>query len=275
MQHWLITGVSSGLGRAMAIEAASRGHFVSGTLRNQKDLQSFEALSPHQFKGYLADVRDFSTLETLTKESQNTFGPVDVLVNNAGYGLVGAIEELSEEEIRDQMEVNFFGALRLIQLILPTMRERKKGHIFNISSIAGINGSPGLGLYNASKFALEGMSEALMLETRHLGLKVTLVEPGPFRTLWAGSGLVHSKNNLNAYSEVTNQLRTRLAAVNLKQPGSPEKAAKLISDVALQPDAPLRLLLGKPAYQVIEGKLRRLSEEFEKWKEKGEATDYE
>jgi NAD(P)-dependent dehydrogenase (short-subunit alcohol dehydrogenase family) len=274
-QHWLITGVSSGLGKALALEVASRGHKVSGTLRKEADIKTFEALSPNHFRGYLADVRDFSALERAVNESSQRFGSIDVLVNNAGYGLVGAVEELSNEEVRDQMEVNFFGALRLTQLVLPGMRVRRKGHIFNISSIAGMNGSPGLGLYNASKFALEGMSEGLMLETRHLGLQVTIVEPGPFRTHWAGSGLVHAKINIPDYAEVTGLLRSRLAAVDQQQPGSPEKAAKLICDVALQKDAPLRLLLGKPAYQVIEAKIKRLTSEYAKWKEKGERTDFE
>lgn len=273
-QHWFITGVSGGLGRAMALEALRRGHTVSGTLRQESQIAGFEELAPGRAFGYLADVRDRKSLSDFVNKALEKAGPVHVLVNNAGYGLVGAIEELSEEEFRQQMEVNFFGSLALIQEVLPHFRAQKRGHIFNISSIAGMNGSPGLALYNASKFALEGLSEGLMLETRHLGIKVTIVEPGPFRTKWAGGGLVHAAREIADYQSITSVLRQRLANVDGNQPGSPEKAAALICDVALSENAPLRLLLGKPGYQIIEAKIKRLSDELAAWKEKGEATDY-
>ncbi len=273
-QHWFITGVSGGLGLAMALEAAKRGHKVAGTLRKKEQIEEFEARFPGQLRGVLLDVRHKEKMKNGVDEALNFMGSIDVLVNNAGYGLVGAVEELSENEIRDQMEVNFFGALFLSQLVLPGMRQNRKGHIFNISSIAGVNGSAGLALYNASKFALEGFSEGLMLETRQLGIKVSLVEPGPFRTAWAGAGLVHATKQLEDYASVTRILRDRLATVSGNQPGDPERAAKLICDVALREDAPLRLLLGAPGYQVVEAKLKRQSEEYQKWKAEGLATDY-
>jgi NAD(P)-dependent dehydrogenase (short-subunit alcohol dehydrogenase family) len=273
-QHWFITGVSGGLGLAMALEAAKRGHKVAGTLRKKEQIEEFEAIYPGQFKGILLDVRQKEKMQSAVYEVLEFMGSIDVLVNNAGYGLVGAVEELSENEIRDQMEVNFFGALFLSQLVLAEMRKNRKGHIFNISSIAGVNGSAGLALYNASKFALEGFSEGLMLETRHLGIKVSLVEPGPFRTAWAGGGLVHAEKQLDDYASVTRILRDRLANVNGKQAGDPERAAKLICDVALRDDAPLRLLLGAPGYQVVEAKLKRQAAEYQHWKAEGLATDF-
>lgn len=275
MQHWFITGVSGGLGLALAEELIKAGHSVSGTLRKKEQIADFEALRPGFAFGHLGDVRDRIGMQKAIRDAESRGGPVHVLVNNAGYGLIGAVEELSELEIREQMEVNFFAALFLTQEFLPRMRKQGGGHIFNISSIAGLNGAASLALYNASKFALEGFSEGLMLETRHLGIKVTLVEPGPFRTNWAGKGLVHSARRLEAYSVITDTTRERLSRVDGNQPGDPCRAARLMMEVALTENPPLRLLLGKPAYQVIEAKMERINSEFASWKEKGIATDFE
>ena len=274
-QHWFITGVSGGLGLALAEELLQAGHTVSGTLRKPEQISEFESLKPGSAFGHLGDVRDHGAMKMAIQNAEIKGGPIHVLVNNAGYGLIGVVEELSEKEIRDQMEVNFFSALFLTQLILPGMRQNGGGHIFNISSIAGLNGGASLALYNASKFALEGFSEGLMLETKHLGIKVTLVEPGPFRTKWAGSGLVHSATRLDAYRELTDTTRERLARVDGQQPGDPHRAARLMMEVALTENPPLRLLLGKPAFQVIEAKIDRLTREFAVWKEKGLATDFD
>ena len=274
-QHWFITGVSGGLGRALAEELLAAGHAVSGTLRQAAQIDEFEQLKPGSAFGFLGDVRNRNQMQQALNDAESKSGAIDVLVNNAGYGLIGAVEECSEQEIRDQMEVNFFAALFLTQDVLPRMRQKGGGHIFNISSIAGLNGAASLALYNASKFALEGFSEGLMLETRHLGIKVTLVEPGPFRTKWAGSGLVHAAHQIGAYSEITRGTRERLARVDGRQPGDPHKAARLMIQVAAMENPPLRLLLGKPAYQVIEAKIERLSAEFAAWKSRGAATDFD
>lgn len=274
-RHWIVTGVSTGLGRAIALHAAQKGDTVTGTVRKDEQIAGFNALVPGKTFGVKADVRDKTSLQKLVDTVLSQFGRIDVLVNNAGYGLVGAIEELSEEEIREQMEVNFFGPVFLSQLVLASMRPNNRGHIFNVSSIAGLNGTASLGMYNASKFALEGFSEGLHLETKSLGIQVTIVEPGPFRTLWAGGGLTHARKNIPDYEPVTHQLRTRLANVDGNQPGDPAKAAALIFEVALSEKAPLRLLLGKPGYQVVEAKIQRMTEELAAWKVKGEATDFE
>lgn len=273
-KHWFITGASGGLGRALAEELLAAGQRVSGTFRKESQILEFESMGNGLSTGHLGDVRNQDAMQKAIDSAILRNGEIDVLVNNAGYGLIGAVEELSEKEIRDQMEVNFFGALFLTKIILPRMRQQGGGHIFNISSIAGLNGAASLALYNASKFALEGFSEGLMLETRHLGIKVTIVEPGPFRTNWAGSGLAHSALRLDAYRNLTDATRERLAAVDGKQPGDPVKAARLMMEVAELENPPLRLLLGKPAYQVIEAKIERLAGEFARWKEKGIATDY-
>lgn len=273
-KHWIVTGASSGLGKAIAQEAISRGEFVTGTFRKPEQAQEFTDLVPGKTLGITVDVRQYASLEKLVEESLSVFGRIDVLVNNAGYGLVGAIEELDEEELRDQMEVNFFGPVFLTQLVLPAMRKQHQGHIFNISSIAGINGTAALAMYNASKFALEGFSEGLKLELKSLGIEVTIVEPGPFRTDWAGKGLVHAKKEIDDYQPVTRLLRSRLDAVNGNQPGDPCRAASLMYEVAYSENPPLRLLLGKPGYQVVEAKIDRLVKELSDWKSKGVATDF-
>jgi len=272
---WFVTGVSSGLGRSIAIAAAQLGHTVIGTLRKESQFKEFEALFPGKTIPVLMDVRNLAQCKSVIDKVVSDFGSIDVLVNNAGYGLIGAVEEFSQEEIREQMEVNFFGPVQLCQLVLSFMRKQKSGHIFNISSIAGLSGNHALAMYNASKFALEGFSEGLMLETKSLGIQVTIVEPGPFRTKWAGAGLVHAQKTIEDYTPVTSLLRTRLQNVDGKQPGDPDRAARLICEVALSENAPLRLLLGAPGYQIVEAKLKRMSEEFEKWKLKGLSTDFD
>jgi NAD(P)-dependent dehydrogenase (short-subunit alcohol dehydrogenase family) len=274
-QHWFITGVSGGLGLALAEELLNEGHTVSGTLRMAEQMTAFEKQKSGYAFAYLADVRNRAAMQEAIIAAEAKSGPIEVLVNNAGYGLIGAVEELSEQEIRDQMEVNFFAPLFISQMVLPSMRQQGRGHIFNISSIAGLNGAASLALYNASKFALEGFSEGLMLETRNLGIRVTIVEPGPFRTNWAGKGLVHAEKRLEAYKGVCEATRERLQNVDGRQPGDPGRAARLMMEVAEMENPPLRLLLGKPAYQVIEAKLERLSREFADWKERGMATDFD
>jgi len=272
---WFITGVSGGLGRSIAIAAAALGNTVIGTLRKESQFTEFEALFPGKSIPVLMDVRNLEQCKLVIEKIITDFGRIDILVNNAGYGLIGAVEEFSQEEIRDQMEVNFFGPVQICQLVLPFMRKQKSGHIFNISSIAGLSANHALAMYNASKYALEGFSEGLMLETKSLGIQVTIVEPGPFRTKWAGGGLVHAKNEINDYKPVTSLLKARLGNIDGKQPGDPDRAAKLICEIALAENAPLRLLLGAPGYQIVEAKLQRMSGEFKKWKAKGLATDFE
>jgi len=272
---WFVTGVSGGLGRCIAKAAADQGNTVIGTLRDEAQFEAFKQLVPGFTIPTLLDVRNVEQCDSAIEKVLADFGRIDVLVNNAGYGLVGAVEEFSQAELRDQMEVNFFGPLKLMQLALSSMRQHKSGHIFNISSIAGFAGTHALALYNASKFALEGLSEGLQKEVTQFGIQVTIVEPGPFRTKWAGGGLVHAAQSIPDYEPVTSQLRSRLDKVDGNQPGDPDRAARLIVDVALTDNAPLRLLLGAAGYQVIESKIKSMSNEFELWKSRGIATDFD
>lgn len=273
-KNWFITGVSGGLGRALAIVVAEKGDVVVGTVRQESQIEEFERLVPGKTFGVLADVTDHFQLKIGIDYLIHHFGRLDVLVNNAGYGLVGALEELTEEQCRHQMEVNFFGALAAMKLAIPHMRQQRSGHIFNISSIAGVNANHGLSLYNASKFALEGISEGVSLELKPLGVYVTLVEPGPFRTKWAGGGLVHAPVEIADYENTAHFTRRNLAQVDQNQAGDPVRAAELIWEVSNMENPPLRLLLGAQAYKVVERKLERMQAEYAQWKEKGVATDF-
>ncbi len=184
---WLITGVSSGLGRALAEAVLSRGEIVIGTLRKREQMAEFEALAPGRANSKLLDVTDKSQVRDAVTQAIQSAGGIDVVVNNAGYGLSGAAEEVSDGEIRQQMETNFFGLVAVTQAALPFMRAQKRGHIVNISSVAGYKGILGMSIYSASKFAVEGFSEGLAAEAAHLGIRVTIVEPGAFRTRWASN----------------------------------------------------------------------------------------
>ncbi len=272
---WLITGVSGGLGRALAKEAALQGEIVYGTLRKPEQINEFNELVPGKTFGIQLDVNNHDQIKSVVEQIITQSGRIDVLVNNAGYGLFGAIEELSMEEARMQMETNFFAVLAMTQAVLPIMRKQKSGHILQISSMSGLRANSGTGLYNASKFALEGMSEALALELQPLNIRLTLVEPGPFRTDWAGTSSVSAKNKIEDY-ELSSGARLRLLqSTSGKQPGDPAKAAKAILIAVNSEHPPLRLLLGKVALDAVRDKFRTVEEEFAKWEAVSLNTSFE
>ena len=272
---WLITGVSGGLGRALAKEAALQGEIVYGTLRKPEQINEFNELVPGKTFGIQLDVNNHDQIKSVVEQIITQSGRIDVLVNNAGYGLFGAIEELSMEEARMQMETNFFAVLAMTQAVLPIIRKRKSGHILQISSMSGLRANSGTGLYNASKFALEGMSEALALELQPLNIRLTLVEPGPFRTDWAGTSSVSAKNKIEDY-ELSSGARLRLLqSTSGKQPGDPAKAAKAILIAVNSEHPPLRLLLGKVALDAVRDKFRTVEEEFAKWEAVSLNTSFE
>jgi NAD(P)-dependent dehydrogenase (short-subunit alcohol dehydrogenase family) len=262
---WLITGVSGGLGRALAHQVALQGDVVFGTLRRPEQVEEFDSLVHGKTFGLELDVNNHPRIEVLVSHILDQFGRIDVLVNNAGYGLFGAIEEVSMEEARAQMETNFFGALAVTQAVLPIMRRQHSGHIVQISSMAGVRASMGMGLYNASKFALEGFSEALALETESLNIKVTIVEPGPFRTEWAGASSVRSKKIIEDYNETSGQLIKTINGYSGTQPGDPVKGALAIIKAVSSPNPPLRLALGNVALEAIRKKLASMSQNYNEW----------
>lgn len=272
---WLITGVSGGLGRALAKEAALQGEIVYGTIRKPEQINEFNELVPGKTFGIQLDVNNHDQIKSVVEQIITQSGRIDVLVNNAGYGLFGAIEELSMEEARMQMETNFFAVLAMTQAVLPILRKQRSGHILQISSMSGLRANSGTGLYNASKFALEGMSEALALELQPLNIRLTLVEPGPFRTDWAGTSSVSAKNKIEDY-ELSSGARLRLLqSTSGKQPGDPAKAAKAILLAVNSEHPPLRLLLGKVALDAVRDKFRTVEEEFSKWEAISLNTSFE
>lgn len=271
---WLITGVSGGLGRALAVAVAGKGYIVYGTLRKAEQIEAFNQLCPGFTFGLLMDVNNPIQVDAGIHQVISAHGKIDVLVNNAGYGLFGAIEEVSMEESRAQMETNFFGALAVTKAVLPMMRKQQSGHIFQVSSVAGFRSTPGLGIYNASKYALEGFSEALWHEVNPLGIHVTIVEPGPFRTNWAGDSSVRSANTVDAYKETAGARIRTIHAYSGTQPGDPEKAAAVVIKASESNFPPLRLPLGQPAIDGILEKCEWVKKDIDSWSSISSKTDF-
>ena len=271
---WFITGASSGFGKALAEELLKNGHRVIATFRKQIQADSFSASNSGLGTGVVLNVNYSDKIHALIHRIITEFGKVDVVVNNAGYGLTGAVEDASDEEVRAQMETNFFGALKVTQEFLPHFRKNKSGLFIQISSQAGMVGVSGLGIYNASKFALEGFSEALSRETSHLGIKVMIVEPGPFRTDWAGSSMIFTASETADYSETSGATKQRLQTISGNQPGDTMKGVQLIMEAALSENPPLRLPLGTLAINIIRNKLKQVEADIALWESKSKQTDF-
>ncbi|ERF81802.1 oxidoreductase [Bradyrhizobium viridifuturi] len=269
---FLITGVSSGFGRALAEAALSDGHTVVGTVRNENDKQKFEALG-EGVHAVILDVTDFGAIAPAVADVERTIGAIGVLVNNAGYGHEGILEESSIDDLRRQFEVNVFGAVAMIQAVLPFMRKRRAGHILNVTSMGGFITMPGLGYYHGSKFALEGISETLGKEVNDLGIKVTAVEPGSFRTDWAGRSMVRAERSIADYDALIDPIRKRRLEMSGRQVGDPQKAAQAMLKLALSADPPAHLLLGSDAVRLVEDKMKLLQAEFAAWKSVSLSTD--
>ncbi|CAM5775787.1 short-chain dehydrogenase/reductase [Labrys miyagiensis] len=272
---FLITGVSSGFGLALAEAALAAGHRVAGTVRSEADHTKFEALAPGRARAMLLDVTDTPAIAPAIAAVEERFAPIDVLVNNAGYGHEGTIEELSLADLRRQFEVNVFGAVAMIQAVLPYLRKRRSGHIVNVTSMGGIVTFPGLGFYHGSKFALEGISETLGKEVRSLGVAVTAVEPGGFRTDWAGRSMVRAARSIPDYDTVFDPLRARREINSGRQPGDPAKAAQAILRLVASPEPPAHLLLGRDAIGLVREKLGALKAEIAAWEQVSLSTDFE
>lgn len=264
-KNWLITGVSTGLGRAIAEAALRRGDCVVGTVRKEADCAAFCALAPERAIGLLADVTDEAAVHAAVEAAEIRTGGIDILVNNAGYGLVAGVEEASLAEIRAQFEVNVFGAIAVLQAMLPPMRARRAGRILNITSVSGFVGWPSLGIYSASKFALEGISETLALELEPLGVRLTMIEPGGLRTDFATRSRVTSAREIDDYDATVGACRRILSEHAGHEPGDTDKAAEAILQVADMPEPPLRLLLGADAFDYATGKLERQRAEIDAW----------
>ena len=271
---WLVTGCSTGFGRELVKIVAERGEIVIGTVRKQEQIAELEAINPDLVRGVILDVQKQETIDQTKNIIEKDYGRLDVLVNNAGYGTLGPIEETSEEEIQRQFDVNVFGCIRMMKLALPFMRKQRSGNILNITSIAGLNGFPGVGIYNGSKFALEGIGEALAAETKHIGIKVTNIEPGPFRTDWAGRSATFNESSIEEYNETATKNMESIREVSGNQIGDPVRAAKAMYEVTTLENPPVHLPLGRPAYKRVGIRLQEFKEEVETFRDLGEPTDY-
>jgi len=270
---WLVTGASQGFGLALVKYLLSKNEFVVATTRDPDKIAA-TGLSDENLKIVKLDITSESDVKNVTELIIKTYGEIDVLVNNAGFGFVGAIEEASPEEIEQVFAINVLATLRMIRAVMPTMRTAKKGHIINLSSIAGLAASAGIGIYNLAKHAVEGLSEALYAEAKPLGIKVTLIEPGMFRTGFYGNSLMVSKNSIADYDETVGKIKKMFTSLGGNQPGNPDLAAKAIFDVVESETPPLRLLLGKDAYARAMKKMDDNKAEFERMQSVTFSTDY-
>jgi len=260
---WFITGASSGFGAELAKAVIQSGDKVAATFRQEGQANSFSQQYGDKGHAVILDVRQTDKISSAFQQAIDKFGKIDVLVNNAGYGTIGAIEEFSLEEIREQMETNYFGAVAITKAILPIMRNQGSGHIVQISSQSGFRASAGFGIYNASKFALEGFSEALAQEVAPFGIRVTIVEPGPFRTQFLSTSLKMAQNKIDAYQKgPVGQMYQYQQKMDGKQEGDPVKAAKAIVDYIQSGKENLRLPLGKVTIQSMRAKLAAVEKDI-------------
>jgi NAD(P)-dependent dehydrogenase (short-subunit alcohol dehydrogenase family) len=272
----LVTGVSSGLGKAFATALLQAGFKVVGTVRKQEAVREFEELRPGSAFARVLDVTDApERLAVAVEEVEQNVGPVYALINNAGYGHEGTLEESSMDELRQQFEVNVFGAVAMMKAVLPQMRARREGRILNVTSMAGLMTMPGLSFYHGSKFALEGISSSLAKEVRPLGIYVTAVEPGMFRTDWAGRSMVRSERKIPDYDAIFDPIREARKSRNGNQPGDPAKAGQAIATFLTSSEPPLHLLLGSDALDYVQKELEVLRGEFSNWESLTRSTNFE
>lgn len=268
-----ITGVSSGFGQALAKEALADGHRVIGTVRSESARATFEGLAAERAHGAVLDVTNFDAIDPLVAAVEAQYGPVDVLVNNAGYGHEGVFEESSLEEMRRQFEVNVFGAVAVTKAFVPYFRQRRAGHIVNITSMGGHITMPGIAYYCGSKFALEGISDTLSKELAPFNIFVTAVAPGSFRTDWAGRSMQRTARSISDYDATFDPVRKAREEKSGHQLGDPQKAARAMLTLIASPNPPAHLLLGSDALALVRDKLQRTAESIEQWQALSCSTD--
>jgi NAD(P)-dependent dehydrogenase (short-subunit alcohol dehydrogenase family) len=262
---WLITGCSTGFGRALALEALQQGNKVGVSARKTEDIQDIVNKFPETAIAIQLDVTDKTQIDSATKKMIEHFGGIDVLVNNAGIGYFGAIEESEDDEVRRMFDINVFGLADMTKAVLPFMRKQKSGHIVNVASIGGLVGFPGVGFYNATKFAVDGLSESLSKEVAPLGIKVTIIAPSGFRTDWAGRSANNSKVVIEDYKSTAGANKETIRGYSGNQPGDPVKAAEAIVAAVNDANPPLRLLLGAGALKGARNKLNELKRDIDAW----------
>ncbi len=271
---WFITGCSTGLGRALAQRVLEHGHRAVVTARRTDQISDIVADYSANALAVALDINDHAQVDAAIAQAGEQFSGIDVLVNNAGYGYLAAVEEGDEQDIRDMFETNFFSLAALIRKVLPGMRARKSGHIINISSVGGLVGAASSGFYNATKFAVEGLSDALAKEVEPLGIRVTAIEPGPFRTDWAGRSLKQAKHPIAAYADTAAARRAQITSYSGKQAGDPVRAADAIIKVVESDDPPHNLILGKNGLDRVRAKLAALMQSIDDWEDVTLSADY-
>lgn len=274
VRTWFITGTSTGFGRFLAEELLRRGERVAVTARDKNKVEDLEKKYPGQARAFTLDVTVPAEIEAAANQAIEGFGQIDVLVNNAGYGVNGAIEEVSEEEYEPMFDTNVYGLVRTTQVFLPYFRRQGSGHIINFSSAAGLTGLAGWGLYCATKFAVEGLTEALAAEMKPLGVKVTAIEPGPFRTDFLGRSGKFAERELPEYAETAGKTREYMRTQNGKQPGDPQKAVEAVIAVADAVEPPLHLILGKIGLNRFRDKLATWQKEIAAWEAVSTGADF-
>jgi NAD(P)-dependent dehydrogenase (short-subunit alcohol dehydrogenase family) len=271
---FLVTGVSSGLGRAFAEGALAAGHRVIGTVRRDEDAEVFAALAPNRAHPLVLDVTDFAAIPAAVADAAGQVGSIDVLVNNAGYGHEGVLEESSIDDLQRQFAANVFGPVAMIKAVLPGMRERRSGHIVNVTSMGGFITMPGISFYCGSKFALEGISEALGKEVASFGIRVTALAPGQFRTDWAGRSMDRTPRSVEDYDAVMDPIRAGRQSKSGNQPGDPAKAAQALLALVEAERPPVRLFLGDDALGLVEQKLDAMKTELVAWDALSRSTSF-
>jgi NAD(P)-dependent dehydrogenase (short-subunit alcohol dehydrogenase family) len=272
---WLVTGASKGLGLTLVKQLLNKGYKVAATSRSITDLNSAVGASA-DFLPLAVNIKEESSVTAAIAETISRFGRIDVIVNNAGYGLTGSLEELSDQEARENFDVNVFGSLNVIRAVMPHLREQRSGHIFNIASIGGFTGSfPGFGIYCATKFAVHGFTESLAAEVKAFGIKATVVSPGYFRTNFlAPDSLNVPKNEIQEYKDVRDVQNAHQNDINGNQQGDPEKGVAAIITIAEAPEAPLHLFLGQDAYDAAYQKMEAVKQDLETWKALSTSTGF-
>tara|TARA_B100000678_G_C18154275_1_gene480285 strand:+ start:325 stop:1170 length:846 start_codon:yes stop_codon:yes gene_type:complete len=273
-KNFLITGVSSGLGKAFARAALDAGHTVVGTVRRESDAEAFAAMAAERAHPLMLDVTDYDSIPVAVADAQDRAGPIDVLVNNAGYGHEGIMEESSIDDLQRQFAANVFGAVAMTKAVLPAMRERRRGHIVNVTSMGGFITMPGISFYCGSKFALEGISEALGKEVASFGIQVTALAPGQFRTDWAGRSMDRTARSIADYDSVMDPIREARQRKSGRQPNDPAKAARALLAIVDSPEPPVRLFLGEDALTLVEDKLDSMRAELSEWETLSRSTGF-
>ncbi len=270
---FLVTGVSTGLGLAIARRALAAGHRVAGTVRTDQHAAAFQSLDAERARAFILDLTDEDRIEPTVRAAEAALGPIEVLVANAGYGVEGTFEESPMADLRRQFEVNVFGTVATMKAVLPGMRERRGGHIFVITSMGGMTTFPGLSFYEGSKHAMEGITEGLAQEVAQFGVRVTAVAPGAFATDWAGRSLARAPRSIPDYDELFDPIRARRQALAGQGIGDPDRAGRAVLTVLDADTPPVHLLLGSDALRLVTAGRRRVQNDIDTWKDLSLSTD--